>query len=121
MSKESEPIFCLDLHQQYEGSLPAFKPFLTISADFAKYCESPLVVSVTWNGEYAETSESLEALSPRLFTGSGTEIGSNPKRDASFVCKNRESAARLIGKIEKWYVKEKRKLSNFKIEMFPEL
>ena len=76
---------------------------------------------MTWNGDYRTVSESLEALSPRLFTGSGTEIGgSNPKCDASFSCKGHKSALRLLTKIGAWYKKEGNKTSNFTVEIFPD-
>lgn len=103
-------------------SNPAFNPTPIVSyAKGALSHKGRVVVVARWQGEYFEVRDAIEKVSPRLFTGSGTTLdGSKPIRDASFECKNMESAIRLMNKLLKWKLKyRKNTVDNFMLETFP--
>ena len=65
------------------------------------------VLSVEWTGDFFNVRDMVEAVSKRLFCGSGTMLygddGGSPMRDASFSIRTHSGVSRVFSRLERLF------------------
>lgn len=90
---------------------PIAYPRVEISSEWMKRkklkSDESYILSVEWTGDFFNVRDMVEAVSKRLFCGSGTMLygddGGSPRRDASFSIRTHSSVSRVFSRLERLF------------------